>query len=63
MAVITTVGPVHVENFPDGEVGVAQAKAEIFEGLAPGGVAVLNADDKWFELLAAAAKSQGATDR
>jgi len=60
VAVITTVGPVHVENFPDGEAGVARAKAEIFEGLVPGGVAVLNADDAWFELLATAARACGA---
>ncbi|HTK33918.1 MAG TPA: UDP-N-acetylmuramoyl-tripeptide--D-alanyl-D-alanine ligase [Caulobacteraceae bacterium] len=59
-ALVTVVGPVHVENFPDGETGVAKAKAEIFEGLAPGGVAVLNADDKWFDLLAAAARASGA---
>ncbi len=50
-SVITTVGPVHVENFPDGEIGVARAKAEIFAGMAPGGVAILNADNKWFDLL------------
>jgi UDP-N-acetylmuramoyl-tripeptide--D-alanyl-D-alanine ligase len=60
---ITTVGPVHIENFPDGEVGVAMAKAEIFEGLEPGGVAVLNADDRWFSLLQSAALEAGATVR
>jgi len=43
---ITNVGPVHTENFHDGESGVAGAKAEIFEGLEPGGVAVLNADNR-----------------
>jgi UDP-N-acetylmuramoyl-tripeptide--D-alanyl-D-alanine ligase len=56
---ITTVGPVHVENFPDGETGVARAKAEIFAGLEPGGVAVLNADDRWFDLLKAEAARVG----
>lgn len=61
VAVVTIVGPVHVENFPDGEIGVARAKAEIFEALEPGGVAILNADDKWFDLLSAAARTQGAT--
>jgi UDP-N-acetylmuramoyl-tripeptide--D-alanyl-D-alanine ligase len=60
VAVVTIVGPVHVENFPDGEAGVAHAKAEIFEGLAPGGLAVLNADDKWFGLLSEAARAHGA---
>lgn len=57
---VSTVGPVHIENFPDGEVGVARAKAEIFAGLEPGGIAVLNADDRWFDLLAAEAKAVGA---
>jgi UDP-N-acetylmuramoyl-tripeptide--D-alanyl-D-alanine ligase len=59
-AVVTTVGPVHVENFPDGEVGVARAKAEIFAGIEPGGAAILNADNKWFELLKAEAEKAGA---
>src|SRR5476651_2169771 len=62
-AVVTTVGPVHTENFPDGETGVAHAKAEIFQGLAPGGVAVLNADDRWFGLLKAEAEKAGAQVR
>ena len=57
--VVTTVGPVHVENFPDGEIGVARAKAEIFEGLEPGGVAILNADNPWFDLLQDAARAAG----
>ena len=61
--VVTTVGPVHTENFPDGETGVARAKAEIFEGLEPGGVAVLNADNGWFGLLKAEAEKAGATVR
>jgi UDP-N-acetylmuramoyl-tripeptide--D-alanyl-D-alanine ligase len=62
-ALVTTVGPVHTENFPDGEAGVARAKAEIFEGLAPGGVAVLNADNRWFEMLKRAAEAAGARVR
>lgn len=60
---ITTVGPVHVENFPDGEEGVARAKAEIFAGLEPGGVAVLNADNKWFDFVSAEARKVGAVVR
>jgi UDP-N-acetylmuramoyl-tripeptide--D-alanyl-D-alanine ligase len=62
-AVITTVGPVHTENFPDGETGVARAKAEVFAGLEPGGVAVLNADNRWFELLKDEAEKVGAQVR
>jgi UDP-N-acetylmuramoyl-tripeptide--D-alanyl-D-alanine ligase len=61
--VITTVGPVHTENFPDGEAGVARAKAEIFDGLQRGGIAVLNADNPWFEFLRAEAKRAGAVVR
>jgi UDP-N-acetylmuramoyl-tripeptide--D-alanyl-D-alanine ligase len=56
---VTTVGPVHVENFPDGETGVARAKAEIFDGAAQGAVAVLNADNRWFGCLAARARARG----
>src|SRR6202012_974212 len=50
-ACVTTVGPVHTENFAEGEAGVAKAKAEIFAGLQPGGIAVLNADNAWFDFL------------
>jgi len=58
-AVITTVGPVHVENFPEGEIGVARAKSEIFDGMSPGGLAILNADNRWFELLKGEAERAG----
>jgi UDP-N-acetylmuramoyl-tripeptide--D-alanyl-D-alanine ligase len=44
VAVITRVAPVHLEFF-DSVEAIAAAKAEILEGLAPGGVAVLNGDD------------------
>jgi UDP-N-acetylmuramoyl-tripeptide--D-alanyl-D-alanine ligase len=60
---ITTVGPVHTENFPDGEQGVARAKAEILEGLKPGGVAILNTDNRWFEFLRGEAEKAGAQVR
>jgi UDP-N-acetylmuramoyl-tripeptide--D-alanyl-D-alanine ligase len=60
VVVITTVGAVHVENFPDGEAGVARAKAEVFAGLATGGTAILNADDPWFEFLRGEAIRAGA---
>ena len=62
-ALVTTVGPVHTENFRDGETGVAHAKAEVFEGLELGGVAVLNADNRWFALLEAEAVKAGAEVR
>ena len=57
---ITTVEAVHVENFPDGEAGVARAKAEILDGLEAGGLAILNADNRWFDFLKAEARRRGA---
>lgn len=56
---ITTVEKAHVENFADGEAGVAAAKAEIFAGVAPGGLAILNADNRWFDFLRGRARQQG----
>jgi UDP-N-acetylmuramoyl-tripeptide--D-alanyl-D-alanine ligase len=44
VATITRVAPVHLEFFPSVDA-IAEAKAEILEGLRPGGVAVLNGDD------------------
>ncbi len=58
VAAITTVEAVHVETFADGEAGVACAKAEIFEGVEPGGLAILNADNRWFETLSRAARGR-----
>jgi UDP-N-acetylmuramoyl-tripeptide--D-alanyl-D-alanine ligase len=58
--VISTVGPVHTENFADGEIGVARAKAEIFAGLEPGGAAILNGDNRWFDRLKDEANAAGA---
>ena len=58
IAIITTVEAVHIENFSNGIEGVAHAKSEILNGVAPGGAALLNADNEWFEFL-----SQKATKR
>ena len=55
VAVITTVEPAHFGFFPSVEA-IADAKAEIFLGLEPGGVAVLNRDNPHYPLLAAAAR-------
>lgn len=44
VAVITNVAAVHLESF-DSVDDIARAKAEILEGLVPGGRAVLNGDD------------------
>lgn len=45
-AVITNVGPTHLEAFGS-EEGVAREKAIVLDHLAPGGLAVLHADDPW----------------
>ena len=59
-ACVTTVGPVHIEAFADGEAGVAAEKASIFEGLAEGGTAVLNGDIAFAHVLDEAARRAGA---
>jgi UDP-N-acetylmuramoyl-tripeptide--D-alanyl-D-alanine ligase len=56
VAIITTIEPVHLEYF-SGIEAIADAKAEIFLGLEPGGVAVLNRDNGQYSRLEAAAKA------
>src|SRR4051794_27951778 len=58
VAVITTVEPVHLEFFA-GIEAIADAKAEIFEGLEPGGAVVLNRDNSQFARLQRRAKKLG----
>jgi len=61
IALITWVAAVHIENFAS-EEGIADAKAEIFEGLEPGGTAILPADNRHHaRLLAAARRHAGRT--
>ncbi|MFG1397884.1 UDP-N-acetylmuramoylalanyl-D-glutamyl-2,6-diaminopimelate--D-alanyl-D-alanine ligase [Roseixanthobacter pseudopolyaromaticivorans] len=58
VAIITTVEPVHIAQFANIEE-IADAKAEIFDGLEPGGAAVLNIDNPQFARLKAAAQAKG----
>jgi UDP-N-acetylmuramoyl-tripeptide--D-alanyl-D-alanine ligase len=58
VAVITTVEPVHLEFFV-GIEAIADAKAEIFTGLVPGGAVVLNRDNSQFERLQRSARELG----
>jgi UDP-N-acetylmuramoyl-tripeptide--D-alanyl-D-alanine ligase len=55
VALVNNAGPAHIEFF-DSVEAIARAKGEIFEGLKPGGTAVINADDRhaemWRELAA-----------
>lgn len=59
VAMVTNVEPVHLAQFPNVEA-IADAKAEIFEGLVRGGHAVVNRDNAHFERLKAAAIECGA---
>lgn len=59
VALITTVEPVHIEHFPSLSA-IADAKGEIFSGLAPGGVAVINRDNPNFARMLAHAHASKA---
>jgi UDP-N-acetylmuramoyl-tripeptide--D-alanyl-D-alanine ligase len=58
VAVITTIEPAHLGFFPSVEA-IADAKAEIFNGMEPRGCAVLNRDNPHSERLAKRARDAG----
>jgi len=58
VAVVTTVAPAHLEYFGTVEK-IAEAKAEIFLGVAKGGAAVIPIDNAHFDLLRARAAEAG----
>ena len=58
VALITNVEAVHIGHF-DSVEQIADAKAEIFEGMPPEGAAVLNRDNPHFDRLAAKARAAG----
>ncbi|MBN8531222.1 MAG: UDP-N-acetylmuramoyl-tripeptide--D-alanyl-D-alanine ligase [Alphaproteobacteria bacterium] len=60
VGVITTVAPVHLEFF-ESEAGIADAKAEIAEGIMEGGAIVLPFDNPHVARLKAAAQACGVT--
>jgi len=45
--VVTNVGTAHIENFADGQAGIARAKFELVASLPVTGVAFLNCDDAY----------------
>ena len=59
VALVTTVEPVHIEHFASLSA-IADAKGEIFSGLEPGGVAIINRDNPNFERLLAHARASRA---
>ena len=58
VAIITTVEAAHLEFFPS-VAAIADAKAEVVEGLEPGGVVILNRDNPHFGRLLNAAREHG----
>lgn len=59
VAIVTTIAPVHLEYLGSIEA-IADAKAEIFRGIVPGGCAVINRDIEQYQRLADAADAVGA---
>jgi UDP-N-acetylmuramoyl-tripeptide--D-alanyl-D-alanine ligase len=59
IAIVTTVAPVHIEFFAS-VADIADAKAEIFDGLTQGGAAILPAGNEHFARLKAKAAAKGA---
>ncbi|MGA3034649.1 MAG: UDP-N-acetylmuramoyl-tripeptide--D-alanyl-D-alanine ligase [Terracidiphilus sp.] len=45
--VITNIGTAHIENFAEGQAGIARAKFELVASLPANGVAFLNCDDAY----------------
>lgn len=55
VAIVTAIAPAHSEFFPD-ESAIADAKGEIFQGLEPGGTAIVPYDSPHRDRLIAAAR-------
>jgi UDP-N-acetylmuramoyl-tripeptide--D-alanyl-D-alanine ligase len=55
VALVTTIAPAHLEFFGNCEA-IADAKSEIFEGLLPGGAALIPSDNPYAERLKARAR-------
>jgi UDP-N-acetylmuramoyl-tripeptide--D-alanyl-D-alanine ligase len=58
VAIVTTIAPAHLEFFGTCEA-IADAKSEIFEGIQPGGAALIPADSPYAARLIARAKQAG----
>jgi UDP-N-acetylmuramoyl-tripeptide--D-alanyl-D-alanine ligase len=59
VAIVTTIAPAHMEFFAS-EEAIADAKGEIFEGLEPGGTAIVPFDSPHYERLRAKAEKHAA---
>ena len=60
-AIITAIAESHLGHFAS-LIDIAHAKAEIFSGVVANGVAIINRDTGFFDLLRDAARAQGITD-
>jgi UDP-N-acetylmuramoyl-tripeptide--D-alanyl-D-alanine ligase len=60
VAIVTTIAPVHLENLGSLEA-IAEAKAEVFQGLEPAGAAILPRDAPHYELLRERAEGHAAS--
>ncbi|MDO9370406.1 MAG: UDP-N-acetylmuramoyl-tripeptide--D-alanyl-D-alanine ligase [Sphingopyxis sp.] len=60
VAIVTTIAPAHIEYFGS-EEAIADAKGEIFEGLEPGGTAIVPFDSPHYARLRAKAEKHAAT--
>jgi len=58
VAIITTIEPAHLEFFPSLDA-IADAKAEVFDGMDSDGIAILNRDNAQFDRLAGKARARG----
>jgi UDP-N-acetylmuramoyl-tripeptide--D-alanyl-D-alanine ligase len=56
---ITCIGSAHLENFPDGEEGIARAKGELVAGLRAGGTWVHLGSDRWSRWIAEQGWTEG----
>ncbi|MBQ8677658.1 MAG: UDP-N-acetylmuramoyl-tripeptide--D-alanyl-D-alanine ligase [Alphaproteobacteria bacterium] len=58
MAIVTNVYPMHIEFFENLQ-GIAEAKAEIFQGVKKGGAAIINEDTNFADILQSRAEENG----
>jgi UDP-N-acetylmuramoyl-tripeptide--D-alanyl-D-alanine ligase len=58
VALVTAIAPAHLEFFENCEA-IADAKSEIFDGVVPGGYAIIPSDSSYTERLAARARQAG----
>jgi len=60
VALVTAIAPAHIENLGS-EEAIADAKAEIFDGLEPGGIAIIPNDSPHRDRLVRAARRRAET--